>query len=157
MLPRKYFTSWLDSTGDSGGFPGYFYFLPVVKTASEARLFGIRYVIEAKGSPGPSGSRFDVRIGNEDLYRIPNSGEATFSTLVRGRSKLPINASSIVIPVTHLSPTSWNLTTRSPDAGELRLRLTNLPGWHASIDGRSLQLVAFDHVMLQAQIPPVIT
>jgi hypothetical protein len=153
LLPRDYFTSWFVSTGDSGGYPDYFYFVPVVKTASEARLFGIRYVIEAKGSPGPSGSRFDVRIGNEDLYRIPDSGEASLSPIVRGGLTPPINASSIVVPVTQPSPTSWNLATRSAHAEELRLRLTNLPGWHASIDGKPLQLVAFDHVMMQATIP----
>jgi uncharacterized membrane protein YfhO len=35
----------------------------------------------------------------------------------------------------------------------LRLRLTDVPGWHASIDGRPLALSRFSGVMLEARIP----
>ena len=36
----------------------------------------------------------------------------------------------------------------------LRLRLTDEPGWHATIDGRPLALVPYAGVMLQARNPP---
>lgn len=36
----------------------------------------------------------------------------------------------------------------------LRLRLTDVPGWHGSIDGRPLKLQTFSRVMIQARIPP---
>ncbi len=36
----------------------------------------------------------------------------------------------------------------------LRLRLVDVPGWHATIDGKPLQLIRFAGVMLQARIPP---
>ena len=35
----------------------------------------------------------------------------------------------------------------------LRLRLTDEPGWHATIDGKPLGLETFARVMLQAHIP----
>jgi uncharacterized membrane protein YfhO len=35
----------------------------------------------------------------------------------------------------------------------LRLRLTDVPGWHATIDGRPLTLIRYNRVMLQARIP----
>ena len=37
---------------------------------------------------------------------------------------------------------------------ELRLRLTDVPGWHGSIDGRPLRLREFSGVMLEARVPP---
>ena len=36
----------------------------------------------------------------------------------------------------------------------LRLRLTDVPGWHASLDGQPLALRPFNQVMVQADIPP---
>jgi uncharacterized membrane protein YfhO len=36
----------------------------------------------------------------------------------------------------------------------LRLRLTDVPGWDASLDGKPLALESFGGVMLQARIPP---
>ncbi len=36
----------------------------------------------------------------------------------------------------------------------LRLRLTDEPGWHATIDGHSLVLTPYAGVMMQARIPP---
>ena len=35
----------------------------------------------------------------------------------------------------------------------LRLRLTDVPGWHASIDGRPVPLQSFAGVMLQIEVP----
>ena len=45
------------------------------------------------------------------------------------------------------------MVTSSSAPGVLRLRLTDLPGWHASIDNRPLALRRFSGVMLQARIP----
>jgi uncharacterized membrane protein YfhO len=35
----------------------------------------------------------------------------------------------------------------------LRLRLTDVPGWHATIDGRPVRLQSFARVMLQLEVP----
>lgn len=34
------------------------------------------------------------------------------------------------------------------------MHLTNVPGWHATIDGRPLTLKQYSLIMLQAEIPP---
>ena len=56
------------------------------------------------------------------------------------------------------SPTRIPPRGRSPPEGSvpqlLRLRLTDVPGWHASIDGRPLPLARFSGIMLQARVPP---
>jgi uncharacterized membrane protein YfhO len=46
------------------------------------------------------------------------------------------------------------MTTRAATPGVLRLHLTDVPGWNASIDGRPLPLLEFSGIMLQARIPP---
>ncbi len=57
------------------------------------------------------------------------------------------------MPVTHPDPASWKMVTSSTTPQVLRLRLTDLPGWHASIDNRPLALHRFSGIMLQARIP----
>ena len=51
------------------------------------------------------------------------------------------------------NPTSWAVKTDSTTAAVLRLRLTNVPGWHATIDGRPLKLEPISSVMFQVRIP----
>jgi uncharacterized membrane protein YfhO len=41
----------------------------------------------------------------------------------------------------------------APRASLLELRISNVPGWQAQIDGRPLALEPFDSVMLEAQVP----
>ena len=46
------------------------------------------------------------------------------------------------------------IVPKSAEPQLLRLRLTDVPGWHAWIDGKSLGLERFSGIMLQARIPP---
>ena len=45
------------------------------------------------------------------------------------------------------------MVTSSSSQAELRLRLTNVPGWHGSIDGKPLPLQAFSGIMMQSRVP----
>ena len=56
--------------------------------------------------------------------------------------------------MTHPKPSAWKLETDAATTQVLRLRLTDVPGWHGTIDGRALKLEPFSGVMLQAIIPP---
>jgi uncharacterized membrane protein YfhO len=58
------------------------------------------------------------------------------------------------VSVNRSDPASWKLHTDTNRKEVLRLRLTNLPGWHASIDGRSVPLQSFLGIMLQLKVPP---
>ncbi len=156
MLPRSYFTSWSEVTGqkiDSAGYPLVSFYCPGISTAAIARVYGVGFVIEPHTSRGPTGAVFDRKIGNELLFRIPDAGEATLTPITRGR--LPaLSAAGNVLPVSHPDPASWTLHTDASTTQELRLRLTDVPGWHATIDGRPLALRGFAGVMLQATVPP---
>ena len=58
------------------------------------------------------------------------------------------------MPVGHTNPRVWQVPTNGTTPQILRLRLVDVPGWHATIDGKPLQLIRFAGVMLQARIPP---
>jgi hypothetical protein len=153
MLPRTYYQAWTSASGTAGGYPSTSRYCPAVTTVALARRYGVSFVLEPKGSHGPTGSVFDTAIGHEDLYRIPG---AAVATLVPSHSGRPpsVDAKGTPVPVTHPTDRSWRLVADVSQTQELRLRLTDVPGWHATIDGHSLPLEQYAGVMLQAQIPP---
>jgi len=63
------------------------------------------------------------------------------------------SAAKVVSGLTVTSPTAWRLTIDPRYKSLLQLRLTNVPGWEATIDGRPLTLRSLDSVMLQATVP----
>ena len=162
LTPQELYTSWTDASGHyplpigSDGIPAAetTMFCPVVTTTASARLFGVGFVLEPHGVSGPKGSVFDQLVGNEDLYRIPGASVATISALGAGGTLPPVDAPGKPLVVTYPNPSSWKVVTDSAHPQVLRLRLTDVPGWHASIDGKPLSLVRFNRIMLQAKIPP---
>jgi hypothetical protein len=157
MLPRAYFLNWHAATGemrDEAGFLQYSTFCPGVTTTAIARLFGVSYVLELPGKPGPAGAVFDTRVGTEDLYRIPGAAQATLTSRSQSGALPAPDARGTPVSVTHPGLASWKLETRARVPSVLRLRLTDVPGWHATIDGKPLALESFSGMMLQARIPP---
>ena len=125
-----------------------------ITSARAARLYGVRYVLERSGVSGPKGSVFVRKLGDEDLYRIPGATAATLVGL-RPNGSLPgMYASGAPVSVTHPSPRAWKMITHSTAPSVLRLRLTNVPGWRATIDGKSVDIDPFARIMLQVRIPP---
>jgi hypothetical protein len=156
MLPIAYYRSWTALTGqkaEAAGFKEISSFCPPIKSAAIARAYGVSFVLEERGSPGPTGSVFDRNIGNEELYRIPNSGVATLTPVAGTGKAQTATGPSTTVPVTHPDPASWKLITHGATTQALDLRLTDSPGWHATIDGRPLKLTTYHQVMIQAQIP----
>jgi hypothetical protein len=129
-------------------------FCPVVTTVAQARRYGVRYVLEPAGRRGPRGAVYVGAVGDEGLYRVPGAASATVSPLpVTGR--LPANgAPGTPVAVAHPDPATWKMVVTTGWPQVLRLRLTDIPGWHATIDGRPLRLQRYAQVMLQARIPP---
>jgi Bacterial membrane protein YfhO len=151
VLPGKYFTSWFAITRTSAGFKAFNLYCPRVTSVSVARLYGLGYLLESGNRAGPAGSIFVRAIGDETLYRIPN---ASFATLTpSGKTPTSVFASGTPVAVTAPDPTTWTMRTSSTTAGVLRLRLSDVPGWKAQIDGKPLSLQQFAGVMLQARIP----
>jgi len=154
MIPESYFQTWHSQTGEVAGTPSEFKFVPAVQTATIARRYGVEYVLEPSGWPGPKGGVFDTRVGGNELYRIPGAALATLTPIAANQEWPKLNAPGRPVRVTHSNPASWELVTSSRSPQVLRLRLTDVPGWHATIDGRPLTLHQFSGFMLQARIPP---
>jgi hypothetical protein len=159
LIPMTYGASWRSSTGELAApvqFPGvpFSVFCPAITTASTARRYGVGFVLEKAGAPGPQGAVFDQLVGDEDLYRIPDTGLATLVPLTpSGAQPAAVPARATVVPVTSSDPARWKIVTRATGPQVLQLHLTAVPGWHATIDGHDLALERYSGVMLQARVP----
>jgi hypothetical protein len=157
ILPADYFRAW-DAAGGQRTPPSLNQlgiFCAQIATAAQAREFGVRYVLVAPKHHRPKGQVVNVGIvGDERLFFVSGSGPATVSPAPPGHKPLPIGAPATLVPVTNPDPASWRLVVNDATASVLRLRLTAVPGWHASIDGHSLALQPWaSGSMLEARVP----
>jgi hypothetical protein len=148
IIPRGYYSS-----VKQAGFPEWHLFCPGVSTATLAGRYGVTFVLEPGRAPGPEGGIFEGNVGDEDLYRIPGAGAATLTPLLATGAYPAVDAPDVPLAVAHPDPASWRLVTHSASPQVLRLRPTDVPGWHATIDGRPLTLDRFSGVMFQARRP----
>ena len=153
ILPRSYVRAWAGVSHTGAGVPVFNSFCPQLMTASQARRFGVQYVLVFHGAVGPEGAVFVRTIGGEDLYRIPGSSDATVTPVTPEGGIPPVDAVGTPVEVHHPSPSSWEVVTTGQSDQVLRLRLTDQPGWHATIDGRPLAISTYADVMIQARIP----
>jgi hypothetical protein len=153
MIPSEYYSSWRKVSSTAPGVVDDSVYCPGIATLGLARLYGVSYVLERPGSPGPRGGVFVRRVGSEDLYRMPGAAAATVTPLAPGGGLPADGSSGTPVAVRHPSPSSWKMTVDGAVPQTLRLRLTNVPGWHATIDGRPVRLQSFARVMLQVEVP----
>jgi len=156
MLPRAYFLTWKASTGQRqtrAGFQSYSTFCPGVTSTAIARRYGVSFVLEPPGARGPKGAVFDTKVGDEALYRIPGAAQATLTPWPHGGALPAPDAPATPVSVTHPDLASWKIETRARVPSVLRLRLTDVPGWHATVDGKPVALERYSGVMLQARVP----
>ncbi len=152
--PVSYFSAWTALTGQTAGIPSYSIYCPGIRSASQARLYGVAFVLELTRIPAPTGAVFVTHVGKtENLYRIPGAAAATLSPTPSTGHLPGLNAPGTPVPVNHPGPSSWKLVTKARSPQVLRLRLTDVPGWRATIDGRPLALKQFAGIMLQAEVP----
>ena len=153
IVPLTYFTDWSSLYHASAGFKSVYEFIPGIPSAKIARRYGISYVLVSRGAAAPSGSVFVGQVGNEDLYRIPGSGTAT---LVPASSTAwpSTDAPGKTVPVEWTGPSALRVVTGASTPQVLRLHVSSVPGWQATIDGRPLALTPYLSTMFQARIPP---
>lgn len=149
MIPKAYFAG-----PPATQSPAAYVFGPAVTTVAQARLYGAAFVLEPEGAPGPSGAVFDMTVGDEDLYRIPGAASATITPISPTGSLPPEGQPGRAVGVRSPDAATWRISTDARSWQVLRLRLTDVPGWSATIDGKPLTILRFSKVMLQARIPP---
>jgi Bacterial membrane protein YfhO len=151
MLPSALYTSWTAATGRPAGYPNFSHYCPGFITSAEARTYGVGFVLEPRGTPGPTGAVFDRVIDGESLYRVPAAGLATVSASGAGGARFA--AAGRPVAATRPSPRSVRVVTDATRPEVLRLHLSAVPGWLATIDGHPLALEPYATVMLQARVP----
>ena len=140
-------------------------FCPEVTSARMARFFGVAYVLEPPGTTGPPGTRFVTKIRGEGLYSVPRSGRVTLVPLPRGtgggtggRWSSTWEGDAGALPAVQRARESeagtWRIDVLAHTRSLLVARVTAVPGWHATIDGRPLRLRTYDTVLLAATVPP---
>jgi hypothetical protein len=154
MIPSAYYASWRGVSATAPGVVDDSVYCPGVSTLRLARLYGVSYVLEPQGSPAPQGGVFVRTVGSEGLYRMPGAAAATVTPLTPGGGLPADSSSGTPVAVGHPNPSSWRMTVHGTVPQTLRLRLTDVPGWHATIDGRPARLQSFARVMLQVEVPP---
>ncbi len=157
ILPADYFRAW-EAAGGQRTPPSLNQlgiFCAQISTTTQAREFGVRYVLVAPRHHRPVGLATVLgMIGGERLVFVPNSGPATVTAAPVGGGPVPIDAPASLVPVTNPDPASWRLVVNEPQQSVLRLRLTAVPGWHATIDGQPLGLHSWaSGLMLEARVP----
>ncbi len=140
-------------------------FCPEISSVRAARFFGAAYVLEPAGAAGPKGTRLVAKIRGEGLYAVPRSGRATLVPLARGTGGGEDGKWSNTWEGTAASPPSlqraresasgtWTVHVDAHERSLLVLRVTAVPGWQATIDGRPLTLRTYDTLLLTAVVPP---
>ena len=156
ILPEAYLRSWaaVSGTQTTRALARLGIFCPRITTVDQARLYGVAYVLEPAGHAGPVGAVSDGAVGGEWLFSIPGAADATVIPLPTGAAEPPLFALGVPAPVTHPDAASWRVVVDDRGPQLLRLRLTDVPGWRASIDGRPLALQGWaTGAMLEARVP----
>ena len=159
LIPKAYDSSWRDATGQASapavyaGVP-FSVFCPAVTDAAVARRYGVSFVLEPLGAHVPAGLSFVRIVGDEELYRVPGAGAATVVPLAAGGGAPGLDAPGVPVPVLRRDRGStWTLTTDTKGPAVVRLRLTDVPGWHAEVDGHPVAISPFAQVMMQVRVP----
>ncbi len=154
MTPEALFRSLKASTGQpAGAVDAPLILCPAIDSAAVARRYGVGFILEHASAARPPGTVFVSTLGGEKLYRVPQGASATLTPLDADGAAPPVDAPGRAVAVSHPDAATWTLTTRARGPAELRLHLTDVPGWHATIDGHTLPLEPFSGVMIQARVP----
>ena len=150
IVPSSYFRSWAGVTGQVATGTTQGFFCPSITTAALARQYGVSYVLEPQGAPGPTGTSRVATIGGEGLFAVPGGG--VLSLTPAGAPADGVDSQALNSLGANPSDMHVGLDAGGPSV--LYLHITNLPGWTATLDGKPLGLHSWATAMLQAQIPP---
>ncbi|HTZ08989.1 MAG TPA: YfhO family protein [Acidimicrobiales bacterium] len=126
-----------------------------VNSSIQARLFGISYVLEPPHHPRIYGSTVVAQLGTETLVSIPRVYEITWHPVTPPGTRLPTLAVTYPMNLSRPGPATWEARTGGTTASIIRLRLTDVPGWNATVDGRPVPLRSWaGGSMLEVIVPP---
>lgn len=150
IVPMKYFTGWAAVSGQSEPAPRGV-FCPSLSSANLARFFGVSYVLGANGTATPSGMSRVADIGGETLYKVNAAGIVTMG---RTRTRASGESRGTVVPVHVVNGGTLEFDAKVTRATAVRIHVTDVPGWTATVDGRALSLKPVRDLSFSATLPP---
>jgi hypothetical protein len=144
-LPQMYF----EAFGVKRGGPGFFE--PDIDSVALARRYGTPYVLASPLAPPLVGGRRVGTYAGQVLYSIP------------GASRFTLSGGGALSAIGHPSAAEYDLQAevKAASAGSsgrrhqatLVARITDVPGWHASVDGKEVPIRRANGVMIAVSLP----
>jgi hypothetical protein len=149
VLPQVYF-----STFGSGPLikNGPASVTPLIDSAPIARKYGVQWILVAPGVPAPPGTVYVTTVAGQRLYSVPGAKRFSFLSPQPGSGTAGAGAGA-VRRVSHPSPSRYEVNVTATGPATLVMRVTNVPGWHATIDGRSVPIRKYGTLMMSITVP----
>jgi hypothetical protein len=139
LLPQTYFTALAPGQGNGG----LGLFVPSISSVAEANELGISWLLVPAGRKGPAGASYVETLAGQQLFHVP--GSARFSVQ-------PSSAGEVVSS-SQGAAGSYSLEVSDRAGVTVIARVTDVPGWHATLDGKPVPLQRFDGVMQSLSVP----
>jgi hypothetical protein len=126
-------------------------FVPSIDDVALARRYGVQYVLIQPTRPVPAGMQLVTTIEDPagvpvKVAHVPDSGRFSFAPTWE-------SPRAAVLSVRHPSDVTYRLHVRTAVTARLIIRITDVPGWHASADGHPLRLTRSDGALLSTLVP----
>ncbi len=132
---------------------GLYLYCPRFTSVTAAQLYGVDYLFSSVFNPQVKGTTLVAKLPFFRIYKVPGVSIATLTPL-NGASRAPLFATGTPVSLTQPDPATWNMTVVAKAPSVLRMRIPNIAGMHATIDGKPLALRPYANVMLEASVPP---
>ena len=150
ILPDRYFSVWDQASGQPP-LPTAGTFCPSITSAALARVFGVSFVLGPVGSATPTGTRRVGEIGGENLFQVPASGTVMLKA-IGSRASL-LKGDSRAVRVRYGGGGRVTFAVKLAHSESVRINVTDLPGWRATVDGRAVALHPTHGLYFLARLP----
>jgi hypothetical protein len=148
-IPESYFSNWPVPDSGQAYIGNLQFFAPSINTVALARRYGVSYVLVGPGLPVPAGMKKVAVLtlangAHLELAKVPDAAKFTFAAP---------HSQAEVVSTRHPSDARYTLTVRVKRPTELVLRITDVPGWHVTADGRPLAVHGYEGSFLEVTVP----
>jgi hypothetical protein len=147
VLPQVYFSTFGSGPTITDG-PASI--TPLINSAALARTYGVQWILVAPGIPAPPGTVYVTTVAGQRLYSVPGAKRFSF---LPPRPLSATHGAGAVRSVSQPSPSHYVLHVHTTGPATLVIRVTNVPGWHATVDGHSVPIRSYGRLMMSITVP----
>ncbi len=174
-IPKAYFDAFPVANNDQNG-GGTNLFAPSIDSSALARLYGVLYIIVQPPNPIPKGMKYVASLRHNGVTlkvaEVVNSGRFEFvygqppGQLLDVVGAKPASGGdhlarpyrvnekrTIFYSGSHPSDTVYNLSLTAAKAGILYAKITDISGWHATVNGHSVAIDKSPGDLMEIRLP----